>query len=110
MEKVRQVAGNESLLRLLPLQTKKYGLVTTENEVFFNRIQDTFSPVIRKKMEKYGCEMTEHRSLDDNHEKITRAINEMLAAGTGAYLIYSGLFSILLGLLAMGFLAVKKSL
>ena len=81
MDQARQVAGNEPLLRLLPFHAKKYGLITTGNEVFYNRIKDTFSPVIREKMAKYGCEMLEHRILDDNHEKITAAINEMLTAG-----------------------------
>ena len=81
MELTRQVAGDEPLLRLLPFLPKKYGLVTTGNEVFYNRILDTFSPVVREKMAKYGCKMLEHRILDDDHEKITLAINGMLAGG-----------------------------
>jgi molybdenum cofactor synthesis domain-containing protein len=81
MERARRAAGDEPLLRLLPSQEKKYGLVTTGNEVFHGRIQDTFSPVIREKLAEYGCEMASHRILDDNHEKITSAINEMLEAG-----------------------------
>ena len=91
MEKARQTAGNEPLLRLLPFHTKKYGLVTTGNEVFHNRIQDTFSPVIREKMAKYGCEMLRHQILDDNHEKITGAINEMLAQGADIVLCTGGM-------------------
>jgi molybdenum cofactor synthesis domain-containing protein len=79
MEEARRIAGNEPLLRLLPFHPKKYSLVTTGNEVFHNRIKDTFSPVIREKMSKYGCEMVRHQILDDNHEKITGAINGMLA-------------------------------
>jgi len=91
MEHARHIAGNEPLLRLLPFHTKKYGLVTTGNEVFYNRIQDTFSPVIREKMVKYGCEMVQHRIQDDNHEKITRAINEMLAGGADIVLCTGGM-------------------
>ena len=81
IERARQVAGSEPLLRLLPFKAKKFGLVTTGNEVFHGRIKDTFSPVVQKKMTAYGCEMTMHQILDDNHEKITAAINEMLAQG-----------------------------
>ena len=91
MEKARIVAGNEPLLRLLPFRAKKYGLVTTGNEVFHNRIKDTFSPVVREKMAKYGCEMAGHRILDDNHEKITAAINEMLAGGADIVLCTGGM-------------------
>ena len=51
MEQARELAGDEPLLRLLPIRPRKYGLVTTGNEVFHGRIKDTFSPVI---MEKNG--------------------------------------------------------
>ncbi|MDR1803173.1 MAG: molybdopterin-binding protein [Treponema sp.] len=81
MERARQVAGNAPLLRLLPFRARKYGLITTGNEVFHGRIQDTFSPVVREKMARYDCEMVRHEILDDNHEKITAAINAMLAEG-----------------------------
>jgi len=91
MENARGIAGNEPLLRLLPFRTKKYGLVTTGNEVFYNRIEDTFSPVIQKKMAEYNCEMAAHRILDDNHEKITKAINEMLAEGADIVLCTGGM-------------------
>jgi len=91
MEKARNVAGKEPLLRLLPFKTKKYGLVTTGNEVFHKRIQDTFSPVIRGKMAKYGCEMLRHQILDDNHEKITAAINGMLAEGADIVICTGGM-------------------
>lgn len=48
MERAMQAAGTEPLLKLLPLRPKKYGLVTTGNEVFHGRIQDTFTPVIQE--------------------------------------------------------------
>ena len=91
MEKARRAAGEDPLLRLLPFHTKKYGLITTGNEVFHGRIQDTFSPVVQEKMARYGCEMTEHMILDDNHEKITAAINRMLAGGADIVLCTGGM-------------------
>ena len=81
MERARRAAGNEPLLKLLPIKPKKYGLVITGNEVFHNRIQDTFTPVITEKMAEYGCGMIAHKILDDNHEKITAAIKNMLDNG-----------------------------
>jgi molybdenum cofactor synthesis domain-containing protein len=91
MEQARLIAGNEPLLQLRQFHAKKYGLVTTGNEVFHNRIQDTFSPIVREKMAKYGCEMAEHRILDDSHEKITAAINEILAGGADIVLCTGGM-------------------
>ena len=46
MEHAKDAAGEKPLLEILPIKAKKYGLVTTGNEVFHHRIEDTFSPVI----------------------------------------------------------------
>ena len=81
MERAREVAGTEPIMRLIPVRPKKYGVVTTGNEVYYGRIQDTFTPVIQEKLTEYGCEMTEHVTLNDDHAKITAAINRMLANG-----------------------------
>ena len=47
MERAKEVVGSEPLLRLLPLKSKKVGVVTTGNEVYYGRIQATFTPVMR---------------------------------------------------------------
>jgi len=91
MERACLTAGIEPLIRLLPFHRKKYSLITTGSEVFHGRIRDTFSPVIREKMEEYGCEMIEHRILDDDHEKITAAILEVLALGVDMVLCTGGM-------------------
>jgi len=91
MELARQVAGNEPLLKLLPFNRKKYGLIITGNEVFHGRIKDTFSLVIREKMDEYGCEMIGHQILDDNHGKISAAIEDMLAEGADIVLCTGGM-------------------
>lgn len=81
MEQAKQVAGPEPLLHIYPLKKKTYGLVTTGNEVFYGRIQDTFSPVIEEKMAEFGCEMKMHETVSDDPANITRAIRAMLDAG-----------------------------
>jgi molybdenum cofactor synthesis domain-containing protein len=95
MEKARRTAGTGGkagpLLKLLPIKAKKYGTVTTGNEVFHGRIEDSFTPVILKKMGEYGCEMLEHRTLPDDHEKITAAIIDMLDKGAQMVLCTGGM-------------------
>ena len=91
MERAWILAGNEPLLRLLPLKAKKYGLITTGNEVFYGRIKDTFSPVIQEKMAEYGCEMSAHEILNDDHGKISAAIKKMLEAGMEMVLCTGGM-------------------
>ncbi|MBR0207903.1 MAG: molybdopterin-binding protein [Oscillospiraceae bacterium] len=82
MERAKEVAGSEPLLKLVPLKPKKVGVVTTGNEVFYGRIRDTFTPVIVEKLREFGGSvMTEHVTLNDDHEKITAAILDMLSKG-----------------------------
>ena len=81
MDHATAVAGAQPLLQLYPLKPKKYGVITTGNEVYHGRIQDMFTPEIIRKMEEFGCEMVSHVILDDDHEKITAAIRKMLDDG-----------------------------
>ncbi len=81
MERAKKLAGSEPIMRLVPIRPRKYGLVTTGNEVFYGRIKDTFTPVVEAKLAEYGCEMAEHVILNDDHEKITAAIKDMLDKG-----------------------------
>ena len=76
MEQAKLLAGDEPIMRLVPVRPRKYGLVTTGNEVFYGRIEDTFSPVVQAKLAEFGCEMAAHVILNDDHEKITAAIND----------------------------------
>ncbi|MBQ6703680.1 MAG: molybdopterin-binding protein, partial [Clostridia bacterium] len=91
MEQAKELAGDEPLLRLVPIKPKKYGLVTTGNEVFHGRIKDTFSPVIIQKMEEYGCELMGHEISDDDHERITACIHKLLDAGAEMVICTGGM-------------------
>lgn len=91
MEKAKEVAGDKPLLQLIPIKQKKFGVVTTGNEVFHGRIEDTFTPVIQAKLAEYGGEMIAHVILDDDHEKITEAVNKMLADGCDMVLCTGGM-------------------
>jgi molybdenum cofactor synthesis domain-containing protein len=91
MEQAKRTAGETPLLELLPIQPKKYGVVTTGNEVFYGRIQDQFPPVLEQKLAEYGCTMQEHVILNDDNEKITAAIQKMLADGCEMVLCTGGM-------------------
>lgn len=91
MALARQTAGEAPLLQLLPFQGKKFGVITTGSEVFHGRIKDTFTPVLEEKLAVFGSEMVMSQILDDDHEKITEAINEMLKAGADMVLCTGGM-------------------
>ncbi len=81
MEKAKECAGPQPLIDVIPFKKKKVGVITTGNEVFHGRIKDTFTPVIAGKLAELGSEITQRVILDDDNEKITRTINDMLEAG-----------------------------
>ncbi|MCI8401747.1 MAG: molybdopterin-binding protein [Lachnospiraceae bacterium] len=74
LEQVRQAAGEEPLARLVPFKKWKAGIVTTGSEVFYGRIQDTFTPVIVEKLAAFGIEVCTHITVNDDKEKITASI------------------------------------
>jgi molybdenum cofactor synthesis domain-containing protein len=91
MEAARKAAGDKPLLQLLPLKAKKFGVVTTGNEVAKGLIQDTFTPVLQEKLGEFGCEMIAHEILTDDHAQITQAIQRMLEAGCELVLCTGGM-------------------
>ena len=91
MAEAARAAGEAPLLQLKPMRAKKYGVVTTGNEVFHGRIQDTFTPVLQEKLAEYGCEMIAHEVSDDDHARITRCIRRMLDAGAEMVLCTGGM-------------------
>lgn len=91
MEAVQKLVGEKPILQVVPLKKKKYGLITTGNEVFHGRIKDAFTPILNAKLSTFGCEMAEHIVLDDNPEKITAAIKEMLNKGVDIVLCTGGM-------------------
>lgn len=91
MQAAKSLAGNAPLLRLLPIHKKRYSVVTTGSEVYKNRIQDAFTPVIERKLSEYGCTMMQHVTLGDEPEAITAAISSMLDNGAELVICTGGM-------------------
>lgn len=91
MEEVKKIVGNSPLCELFPYKKQKAGILTTGNEVFYGRIQDTFTPVVVKKLEEYGIEVAEHITLGDEKEKITEAILQMKQRGCNLIVTTGGM-------------------
>ena len=91
MEQVRTVAGTEPLVSLTPFRSMKAGIVTTGNEVYYGRIEDTFTPVIVEKLSAYGIEVCGHLLCDDNMDKITEAILKLKEDGADMILCTGGM-------------------
>ena len=77
MDAMQAAAGSEPILNVLPMQAKKFAVITTGSEVFKGRIEDKFTPILVGKLAEYGCEMTYHKTCDDDPAGITAQAEHM---------------------------------
>ena len=91
MERAKEAVKGGPIFRILPFTHKKVGIVTTGNEVYYNRIHDTFTPVVRAKLEEYDTEIIGHRLSSDDPEMEMRCIREFLDMGADLVLCTGGM-------------------
>ena len=91
MDRAKEAAGKTPLLQVLPYQKRKAGIVTTGSEVYYHRIEDTFTPVLIEKLQAYGVEIGGHEVCNDDHEMITAAIKKLLDEGCDLILCTGGM-------------------
>ena len=90
-EAVKIAAGQNGLLKVLPIRKAKAGLVITGSEVFHGRIKDAFEPVLRQKLEKIGSEVVAVKFAPDDVGLISAAIKECLTEGADLIVTSGGM-------------------
>ncbi len=91
MEEARKICADGPIFTLKKFQRKKVAIITTGNEVFYGRIQDTFTPVIVEKLNAYDTEVIYHEIFDDDHEKVTAACKKAIEMGADLVLCTGGM-------------------
>ncbi|SHH86402.1 molybdopterin-binding protein [Clostridium grantii] len=81
----------ESVVKVVPINPKKVGIVTTGSEVYNNRIKDAFGPVIIKKVEEFNCEVLGQSIINDDVNIITKAIKEWIDKGAELVICTGGM-------------------
>ena len=81
MDEVEWLCGEEAIFNVLPFPERKAGIVTTGNEVFYGRIEDSFTPVVVDKLAEFGCSVCGHETVNDDNENIENAIRKLLSEG-----------------------------
>lgn len=81
MQQAAQLGADGSIFKLIPFKSKRVGIITTGNEVFHKRIEDTFTPTILEKLSEFDTEVVYHEIFDDNPDKITKGILAAVAKG-----------------------------
>jgi len=91
MQQAKRIAGEIPLFNILPYRYHKVGIVTTGSEVYQRRIEDTFTPVISEKLQAFPTEIIKHIVCNDDHEMITKAIQECLDSGAEMVICTGGM-------------------
>ncbi len=88
---VAAVDGAENVVRVLPLQKVRAGLVITGSEVYYGRIEDKFEKVLREKLNALGSEVATVRFAIDDAEQIANEIKHCLAEGADLIVTSGGM-------------------
>ncbi len=91
MRVAQELAGNTPLFALLPFKRKKAAIITTGNEVFHQRIKDTFTPVIIEKLAEYDCEVFSHIVTPDDKNLTASAIADAIKLGAELVICTGGM-------------------
>jgi molybdopterin biosynthesis enzyme MoaB len=79
------------LVQVVPFRTLKAGIVVTGSEVYHGRIQDRFSPVVRRKLVDYNCDILGQFNASDQEEVIVQGILGFLAEGADLITVTGGM-------------------
>ncbi|MBW2000172.1 MAG: molybdopterin-binding protein [Deltaproteobacteria bacterium] len=85
------LARSHGLFSVKKLATPDTGLIITGNEVYYGRIEDKFAPIIRKKLESFGCTVDEILFAPDDKGFISKGIRGFLERGLGLILVAGGM-------------------
>ena len=91
IKKAETLIDDEKIVRVLPYTPMKIAIVTTGSEVYHGRIKDAFGPVIKAKVEEYGCEVIGQSILPDDENQITQAIAEWIEKGAEMVICTGGM-------------------
>lgn len=91
LRRAEEIARGKKVISVLPFRKYRVGMVITGNEVYYGRIKDRFSPVIKKKVEDYGSEVISQVIVPDDAERIAAAVREMISRGANLIMTSGGM-------------------
>ncbi|MFC1885431.1 molybdopterin-binding protein, partial [Thermodesulfobacteriota bacterium] len=90
-EKGMTVLSDGPLFRVIPMRKARVGILVTGTEVFRGLVEDRFIPVIRKKVEAYGCSVEKAVITPDDTRAISENIRDLLTLNVDLIITTAGL-------------------
>ena len=91
MDRAEKAAGETPIFSILPFRNKKAGIVTTGSEVQKGLIKDTFTPVLREKLDEYACSVVGQTTPGDDRKQITEDILKFIREGADLVICSGGM-------------------
>ncbi|TGE38353.1 molybdopterin-binding protein [Desulfosporosinus fructosivorans] len=91
LQTVEHLSGGQATISVKPFHSLKVGIITTGSEVYHGRIKDEFGPVVKIKIESYGCKVFKQIIVPDDVEQISAAIHSLKAEGAELILTTGGM-------------------
>ncbi|NFR85829.1 MULTISPECIES: molybdopterin-binding protein [unclassified Clostridium] len=91
LESAKKIGESVPIIELKNFVKKKVGIVTTGNEVYYGRIKDTFSPVIKEKLSKFDVEIIGQTIVNDDTDNIINAIRSYIDKGANMVICTGGM-------------------
>lgn len=91
MDRAEEAAGESPIFSILPFQNKKAGIVTTGSEVQKGLIKDTFTPVLRERLDEYACSVVGQTTPGDDRKQITEDILKFIREGADLVICSGGM-------------------
>ncbi|HQP32167.1 MAG TPA: FmdE family protein [Deltaproteobacteria bacterium] len=81
----------EPLFTVKPLRKATVGILITGSEVFQGLVQDGFGPIVRAKVEPFGCTVAHQIIVPDDRAAIAKGIADLIATGADLIVTTAGL-------------------
>jgi len=88
-EEICQAA--EWIMKVLPFKSRQAGVIITGNEVYKQRIRDSFGPVIKEKLQALGQGILRMDYAPDDSAEISSKIKRMMADGADLIIVTGGM-------------------
>ncbi|MCD6294810.1 MAG: molybdopterin-binding protein [Deltaproteobacteria bacterium] len=85
------VLAVDDFFSVKPFLALRCGIVITGNDVFSGLIDDKFAPIIRKKLQSYGCSIMGIAFAPDDRDRIASEINRFLQTGAEMIVVAGGM-------------------
>lgn len=92
-EKIKEAERliSSTIISVLPTEGKKTAIITTGSEVYKGRIKDAFGPLLKNKLEEFGCEVLGQTILPDEPGLIEDTMKLWLKKGAEMILCTGGM-------------------